>query len=165
MFGSIESLNKCVCFLYYCMGALSPPRWRHLYKEMPGPPVRGRRIRSSHQRNGQKACQRVRGAEEIPTGEAISEETDKMGDAVVEEERCEMKDPLQLDDGHKCVMCEARLASKEELQEHFRLHANSQIDMKGRKAVNAVKPIVKQVIFLTDIEDLVQELFLNRLRW
>ena len=59
----------------------------------------------------------------------------------------EMKDPLRLDDRHKCVMCEARLGSKEELQEHFRLHANSQIDMKGRKAVNAVKPIVKQVIF------------------
>ena len=62
----------------------------------------------------------------------------------------EMKDPLQLDDVHKCVMCEERLGSKEELQQHFRLHANGQIDMKGRKAVNAVKPIVKQVIFLND---------------
>ena len=61
-------------------------------------------------------------------------------------EKSDMKDPLQLD-GHKCVMCEARLATKEELQEHFRLHANSKIDMKGRKAVNAVKPIVKQVDF------------------
>ena len=80
-------------------------------------------------------------AEEIPTGgPIISEETDKMSGE-------EMKDPLRLDDRHKCVMCEARLGSKEELQEHFRLHANSQIDMKGRKAVNAVKPIVKQVIF------------------
>ena len=138
------------------MGVLPPPRWRHLYKEMPGPSVRGRRIRSSHQRNGQKACQRVRGAEEIPTGEAISEEADKMGDAVVEGERCEMKDPLQLDERHKCVMCEARLASKEELQEHFRLHANSQIDMKGRKAVKSVKPIVKQVIFLSDIQNFSQ---------
>ena len=75
-----------------------------------------------------------------------------MGDLVVEGERCEMKDPLQLDERHKCVMCEARLASKEELQEHFRLHANSQIDMKGRKAVKSVKPIVKQVIFLSDIQ-------------
>ena len=65
-----------------------------------------------------------------------------------------MKDPLRLDDRHKCVMCEARLGSKEELQEHFRLHANSQIDMKGRKAVNAVKPIVKQVIFKDDIQSL-----------
>lgn len=79
-----------------------------------------------------------------------------MGDAVVEGERCEMKDPLQLDERHKCVMCEARLASKEELQEHFRLHANSQIDMKGRKAVKSVKPIVKQVIFLSDIQNFSQ---------
>ena len=79
-----------------------------------------------------------------------------MGDAVGEGEMCEMKDPLQLDERHKCVMCEARLASKEELQEHFRLHANSQIDMKGRKAVKSVKPIVKQVIFLSDICNLVQ---------
>ena len=30
-------------------------------------------------------------------------------------EKSDMKDPLQLD-GHKCVMCEARLATKEELQ-------------------------------------------------
>ena len=67
----------------------------------------------------------------------------------------EMKDPLRLDDGHKCVMCEARLGSKEELQEHFRLHANSQIDMKGRKAVNAVKPMVKQVIFKDDTKSLI----------
>ena len=73
-----------------------------------------------------------------------------MSGAVVAEGE-EMKDPLRLDDGHKCVMCEARLGSKEELQEHFRLHANSQIDMKGRKAVNTVKPIVKQVIFKDDI--------------
>ena len=79
-----------------------------------------------------------------------------MGDLVVEGERCEMKDPLQLDERHKCVMCEARLASKEELQEHFRLHANSQIDMKGRKAVKSVKPIVKQVIFLSDIQNFSQ---------
>ena len=79
-----------------------------------------------------------------------------MGDAVVEGERCEMKDPLQLDERHKCVMCEARLASKEELQEHFRLHANSQIDMKGRKAVKSVKPIVKQVIFLSVFQNFSQ---------
>ena len=90
------------------------------------------------------------GAEEIATGEAISEETNKMSGAVAAEGE-EMKDPLRLDDRHKCVMCEARLGSKEELQEHFRLHANSQIDMKGRKAVNAVKPILKQVIFRDDI--------------
>ena len=78
-----------------------------------------------------------------------------MSGAVVAEVE-EMKDPLQLDDGHKCVMCEARLASKEELQEHFRLHANSQIDMKGRKAVKSVKPIVKQVNFLSDIQNFSQ---------
>lgn len=73
-----------------------------------------------------------------------------MSGAMVEGE--DVKDPLQLDDRHKCVMCEARLASKEELQEHFRLHANSQIDMKGRKAVNAVKPIVKQVVKKVPVE-------------
>ena len=54
------------------------------------------------------------------------------------------RDPLQ-QDGHKCVMCEMKMATKEELQEHFRLHANGQIDMKGRQTQKAVKPIVKQV--------------------
>lgn len=33
---------------------------------------------------------------------------------------------------HRCVMCETELATKQELQDHFRLHANGQIDMKGR---------------------------------
>ena len=48
-------------------------------------------------------------------------------------------------DGHKCVMCEMKMATKEELQEHFRLHANGQIDMKGRQTQKAVKPVLKQV--------------------
>ena len=56
----------------------------------------------------------------------------------------DVRDPLKLD-GHKCVMCEMKMATKEELQEHFRLHANGQIDMKGRQTQKAVKPIVKQV--------------------
>merc|ERR1719351_218533 len=34
--------------------------------------------------------------------------------------------------GHKCVMCETSLGSKQELQDHFRLHANGTIDMKGK---------------------------------
>ena len=55
------------------------------------------------------------------------------------------RDPLQLD-GHKCVMCEMKMATKEELQEHFRLHANGQIDMKGRQTQKAVKPVLKQVV-------------------
>eukprot|EP00090_Calanus_glacialis_P006176 TRINITY_DN14846_c0_g1_i1.p1 TRINITY_DN14846_c0_g1~~TRINITY_DN14846_c0_g1_i1.p1 ORF type:complete len:379 (-),score=123.21 TRINITY_DN14846_c0_g1_i1:63-1199(-) len=43
---------------------------------------------------------------------------------------------------HKCVMCEANLSSKAELQAHFRLHANGEIDMKGRctKSLEATKP-------------------------
>jgi len=43
---------------------------------------------------------------------------------------------------HKCVMCEASLSSKAELQAHFRLHANGEIDMKGRciKSLEASKP-------------------------
>jgi len=43
---------------------------------------------------------------------------------------------------HKCVMCEANLSSKAELQAHFRLHANGEIDMKGRciKSLEASKP-------------------------
>jgi len=43
---------------------------------------------------------------------------------------------------HKCVMCEASLSSKVELQAHFRLHANGEIDMKGRctKSLEATKP-------------------------
>ena len=34
--------------------------------------------------------------------------------------------------GHKCVMCELLLPTKQELQAHFRLHANGTIDMKGK---------------------------------
>jgi len=43
---------------------------------------------------------------------------------------------------HKCVMCEANLSSKAELQAHFRRHANGEIDMKGRctKSLEATKP-------------------------
>lgn len=43
---------------------------------------------------------------------------------------------------HKCVMCEATLPSKNELQAHFRLHANGQIDRKGRcmRTLLATKP-------------------------
>ena len=33
---------------------------------------------------------------------------------------------------HKCVMCEASMTSKQALQDHFRLHANGTIDMKGK---------------------------------
>merc|ERR1719347_2557186 len=33
---------------------------------------------------------------------------------------------------HKCVMCGAEMVSKPDLQEHFRRHANGEIDMKGR---------------------------------
>ena len=35
-------------------------------------------------------------------------------------------------ESHKCVMCEASMASKQALQDHFRLHANGTIDMKGK---------------------------------
>ena len=34
--------------------------------------------------------------------------------------------------GHKGVMCELALPTKSALQDHFRLHANGTIDMKGR---------------------------------
>ena len=50
---------------------------------------------------------------------------------------------------HKCVMCELVLPSKSELQDHFRLHANGTIDMKGRqrqdpnKVVAEVKVVTK----------------------
>ncbi|XP_015115109.1 zinc finger and BTB domain-containing protein 16-A [Diachasma alloeum] len=33
---------------------------------------------------------------------------------------------------HKCVLCEAELESKEALQEHFRKHANKEIDGRGK---------------------------------
>ena len=52
---------------------------------------------------------------------------------------------------HKCVMCELVLPSKTDLQDHFRLHANGTIDMKGRarvredsnKKVEEVKVVAK----------------------
>lgn len=34
---------------------------------------------------------------------------------------------------HTCVMCNAKLESKEALQDHFRKHANKEIDLKGRQ--------------------------------
>ncbi|KAK9504328.1 hypothetical protein O3M35_010688 [Rhynocoris fuscipes] len=34
---------------------------------------------------------------------------------------------------HTCVMCDAKLESKEALQDHFRKHANKEIDLKGRQ--------------------------------
>lgn len=51
--------------------------------------------------------------------------------------------------GHSCVLCNASLASKVELQDHFRLHANGTIDPKGRsvKSVQSTKnnpPTLKQ---------------------
>ena len=70
------------------------------------------------------------------------------------------RDPLQLD-GHKCVMCEMKMATKEELQEHFRLHANGQIDMKGRQTQKAVKPVLKQVA----LSNLDLSLTLQLFRW
>ena len=52
---------------------------------------------------------------------------------------------------HKCVMCEGVMESKQALQDHFRLHANGTIDMKGRtrvredsnKKVETVKVVAK----------------------
>nr|CAD7408092.1 unnamed protein product [Timema poppensis] len=37
---------------------------------------------------------------------------------------------------HSCVLCNTKLDSKEELQTHFRKHANKEIDTKGRPIVN-----------------------------
>ena len=42
--------------------------------------------------------------------------------------------------GHKCVMCDETLPSKAELQNHFRLHANGQINLRG-KATDAHKQV------------------------
>eukprot|EP00092_Neocalanus_flemingeri_P025796 GFUD01027962.1.p1 GENE.GFUD01027962.1~~GFUD01027962.1.p1 ORF type:complete len:397 (+),score=155.28 GFUD01027962.1:145-1335(+) len=57
---------------------------------------------------------------------------------------------------HKCVMCEASLGSKTELQAHFRLHANGEIDMKGRctKTLAATKPEhkVSSLVPTTDVK-------------
>ncbi|KAH0944832.1 hypothetical protein HN011_008411 [Eciton burchellii] len=38
---------------------------------------------------------------------------------------------------HNCVLCDANLESKEALQEHFRKHANKQIDMRGQPVRNS----------------------------
>ena len=44
---------------------------------------------------------------------------------------------------HKCVMCELVLPSKSDLQDHFRLHANGTIDMKGRVRENPNKKVAE----------------------
>lgn len=38
---------------------------------------------------------------------------------------------------HPCVLCDAKLESKEALQEHFRKHANKEIDMRGKPVRNS----------------------------
>ncbi|KAL2734822.1 zinc finger and BTB domain-containing protein 16-A-like [Vespula maculifrons] len=38
---------------------------------------------------------------------------------------------------HKCVLCDSKLDSKEGLQEHFRKHANKEIDTRGRPVRNS----------------------------
>ncbi|KAK0178486.1 hypothetical protein PV327_007374 [Microctonus hyperodae] len=43
---------------------------------------------------------------------------------------------------HKCVLCEAELETKEALQEHFRKHANKEIDGRG-KPQGSAKPAAK----------------------
>ncbi|XP_043282303.1 gastrula zinc finger protein XlCGF26.1-like [Venturia canescens] len=48
--------------------------------------------------------------------------------------------------GHKCVLCNANLESKEALQEHFRRHANNEIDKAGR-----VEPIVASADCICDM--------------
>ena len=45
---------------------------------------------------------------------------------------------------HKCVMCEKLMGSKQELQDHFRLHANMTIDMKGN-TIKKNPPVVHQL--------------------
>ena len=45
---------------------------------------------------------------------------------------------------HKCVMCEAAMTSKQALQDHFRLHANGTIDMKGKYLKPEDDPTSKQ---------------------
>ncbi|XP_020287186.1 gastrula zinc finger protein XlCGF7.1-like isoform X2 [Pseudomyrmex gracilis] len=45
---------------------------------------------------------------------------------------------------HKCVLCETELESKEALQEHFRKHANKEIDARGKTVKNKTKPIDTQ---------------------
>ncbi|XP_066997550.1 zinc finger and BTB domain-containing protein 40 isoform X2 [Anabrus simplex] len=41
---------------------------------------------------------------------------------------------------HICVLCNSKLESKEALQEHFRKHANKEIDSKGRPGKPTVPP-------------------------
>ncbi|KAG0725411.1 Histone-lysine N-methyltransferase PRDM9 [Chionoecetes opilio] len=45
---------------------------------------------------------------------------------------------------HKCVFCDHRFPSKAELQTHFRLHANGDIDIKGRPRVRHKVPEEEQ---------------------
>ena len=51
-------------------------------------------------------------------------------------------------DGHKCVMCLTILGSKQELQDHFRLHANGTIDMKGRPVKKIISTPINKVILV-----------------
>ena len=61
------------------------------------------------------------------------------------------KDAEGKSDGHKCVMCEASMASKQALQDHFRLHANGTIDMKGKYLKN--DPNIKEPQVKSDPRD------------
>jgi len=56
---------------------------------------------------------------------------------------------------HKCVLCEEVMSTKELLQEHFRKHANKQIETKSKKkACEIMKP--KQLVEKKDINKVVK---------
>ncbi|KAK6637975.1 hypothetical protein RUM44_008399 [Polyplax serrata] len=55
---------------------------------------------------------------------------------------------------HKCVLCNAALESKEALQEHFRKHANKEVDNRG---VPAKSKISTKKVFKKELPDIKKE--------
>ncbi|KAK4315217.1 hypothetical protein Pmani_013545 [Petrolisthes manimaculis] len=55
-------------------------------------------------------------------------------------ERNEMAEPGSSAESHKCVFCSQVFATKVDIQNHFRLHANGEIDIKGRPSLRKKPP-------------------------
>ncbi|KAK7080786.1 hypothetical protein SK128_008060 [Halocaridina rubra] len=71
----------------------------------------------------------------------MSEVEDDPKQVKTEEEQFEsqVSDDALITSSHKCVLCNQQLPSKEELQAHFRRHANQEIDIKGKPRVKYLR--------------------------
>lgn len=97
---------------------------------MPGSAGKRERIQGEKERNSPQNMKKTVRVPTLPKVKMLPVKTDPAKKLV----------PVQ-NPSNSCVLCNASLASKAELQDHFRLHANGTIDTKGRsvKSVQSTK--------------------------